>query len=103
MPTTSAPLAPAPIARASIVAEPLDVAVTSPVEDTDAIVGASDTHVIVGVTVPPVASVAVALSCVVVLTAMLVDAGVTATDATGAEVTVKSDESLSPPGSVATT
>jgi hypothetical protein len=77
--------------------------VTSPVLDTLATVGANDTHVIVGVRMPPAASLATALNCVVALTERLLVDGDTVTDATGTDATEISDESLAPPRSVATT
>lgn len=62
VPKTSAPPWPAPTARASIVADPPAFAVTRPLAETDAMLGADDVHVIVRVNGLPAESRGVAVS-----------------------------------------
>src|SRR5439155_550489 len=68
---------------------PSATSVTSPLDDTVAIVGTLDVHATVRpVSVLPLASFSVTLSCTVPLAGTIVVAGETATEATGASVTV---------------
>src|SRR5438067_824173 len=70
---------------------PSAMSVTSPLGDTVAIVGALDVHATVrpdSVSVLPLASLSVTLSCTVPLAGTVAGAGLTTTEATGTSVTV---------------